>query len=96
MLPEMHLTRINASQLCQACGMGTQQPKNDGPVNKLSYQEPRPFGTPRHTWNDNIKMNITAADCIYVVQEDKHHWRAFVDSAVNHRVPQKACNFLVI
>jgi hypothetical protein len=49
----------------------------------------RPLGRPRHTWEDNIKMDlreigIDGANWIRLVQ-DRVQWRAFVNTVMNLR-----------
>jgi hypothetical protein len=51
----------------------------------------RPLGRPRRRWKDNIKMDlreigIDGANCIRLSQA-KVQWRAFVNTAMNLRVP---------
>jgi hypothetical protein len=51
----------------------------------------RPLGRPRGRWEDNIKMDlremgIDEADLIWLAQ-DRVHWRAFVSTVMNLRVP---------
>jgi hypothetical protein len=51
----------------------------------------RPLGRPRHTWVDNIKMDLSeirlsVVDWICLVQ-DRYRWRALVNSVMNLRVP---------
>jgi hypothetical protein len=51
----------------------------------------RPLGRPRHSWNDNIKMNfreigIDGANCIRLPQ-DRVWWRPFVNTVMNLRFP---------
>jgi hypothetical protein len=51
----------------------------------------RPLGRPRRRWEDNIKMNlgeigIDGANWIQLAQ-DRVQWRAFVNTAMNLRVP---------
>jgi hypothetical protein len=53
----------------------------------------RPLGRPRHRWEDNIKMNLREigldrAKWIRLAR-DRVHWRAFVNTVVNRRVPIK-------
>jgi hypothetical protein len=51
----------------------------------------RPLGRPRPRWEDNIKMDLTeirwgGMDWIDLAQ-DRHQWRALVNTAMNLRVP---------
>jgi hypothetical protein len=51
----------------------------------------RPLGRPRHRWEDNIKIDlreigIDGAIWIQLAQ-DRVHWRAFVKTVMNLRVP---------
>jgi hypothetical protein len=51
----------------------------------------RPLGRPRRRWEDNIKMDlgeigIDGANWIRLAQ-DRVHWRAFVNTVMNLRVP---------
>ena len=51
----------------------------------------RPLGTPRHRWEDNIKMDLQEVGCggmdwIELVP-DTDRWRALVNAAMNPRVP---------
>jgi hypothetical protein len=51
----------------------------------------RPLGKPRHTWEDNIKMELRevgrgGADWIDLAQ-DRDMWRALVYTVMNLRVP---------
>jgi hypothetical protein len=51
----------------------------------------RPLGRPRHRWEDNIKLDlreigIDGANWIQVAQ-DRVHWRVFVNTVMNLRVP---------
>jgi hypothetical protein len=51
----------------------------------------RPLGRPRRRWEDNIKMDlgetgIDGASWIRLAQ-DRVHWRAFVNTVKNLRVP---------
>jgi len=50
-----------------------------------------PFGRIRHTWEDNIKMDLHevgmgAVDCIELAQ-DRDRWRAIVNAIMKLRVP---------
>jgi hypothetical protein len=51
----------------------------------------RPLGRPRHTWVDNIKMDLreigwNGGDWINLAQ-DRDKWRALVRAVMNFRVP---------
>jgi hypothetical protein len=51
----------------------------------------RTLGRPRHRWEDNVKMDlreigIDGANWIQLVQ-DRVHWRAFVNTVTNLRIP---------
>jgi hypothetical protein len=51
----------------------------------------RPLGRPRRRWIDNIKMDLleiglNVVDWIDLAQ-DRHRWRALVNSVMNLRVP---------
>jgi hypothetical protein len=51
----------------------------------------RPLERPRHTWMDNIKMDIleirlSVVDWIGLAQ-DRYRWRVLVNSVMNLRVP---------
>jgi hypothetical protein len=53
-------------------------------------EEKRPFGRPRHRWEDNIKMNLYevgegCGDWIDLAQ-DRDRWRALVGMVRNFRV----------
>jgi len=51
----------------------------------------RPLGRPRHSWEDNIKMDLQDVACGVMdwieLAEDRDRWRAFVDAVMNLRVP---------
>ena len=50
----------------------------------------RPFGRPRHRWEDNIKMDLRevggGGDWMELAQ-DRERWRALVNTMMNFRVP---------
>jgi hypothetical protein len=51
----------------------------------------RPLGRPRRRWEDNIKMDLMEirthrTNRIHMAQ-DRVHWRAFVNTVMNLRVP---------
>jgi hypothetical protein len=51
----------------------------------------RPLGRPRHSWEDNIKMDLQevgggCGDWMELVQ-DRDRWRALVSAVMNFQVP---------
>jgi hypothetical protein len=54
-------------------------------------EEKRPLGRPRHTWVDNIKMNLreiewSGMDWIDLAQ-DRDQWGTLLNAVMNLRVP---------
>jgi hypothetical protein len=51
----------------------------------------RPLGTPRHRWEDNIKMDLQEFGGVRVdwmeLAQDREEWRALVSTVKNFRVP---------
>ena len=51
----------------------------------------RPLGRPRHTWENNIKMDLREVGWDpgewIDLAEDRDQWRAYVRAAMNLRVP---------
>jgi len=51
----------------------------------------RPLGRPRHSWEDNIKMDLQEVGCWGMdwieVARDGDRWRALVNAVMNLRVP---------
>jgi hypothetical protein len=51
----------------------------------------RPLGRPRHTWVDNIRMDLVEVgwgDVDWIgLEKDRNSWRAVVNSVLNLRVP---------
>ena len=50
----------------------------------------RPFGRPRHRWEDNIKMDLQevgggCGDWMELAQDER--WRALLSTVMNFRVP---------
>jgi len=61
-------------------------------------EEKRPLGSPRHRWDDNIKMHLQEVECggmdwIDQVQ-DSDRWLALVNAVMNLRFPYNVGNFL--
>jgi hypothetical protein len=58
----------------------------------------RPFGRPRHRWEDNIKMDLQEVGCGGMdwieLARDRYRWWALVDAVMNLWVPLNAGNFL--
>jgi len=50
-----------------------------------------PFGRTRRRWEDNIKMDLQEVGCGGMdwieLAQDRYRWRAFVNVAMNFRVP---------
>ena len=51
----------------------------------------RPPGRPRHSWVDNIKMDLQEVGCWHVdgigLAQDRDGWRKLVNAVMNLRVP---------
>ena len=51
----------------------------------------RPLGRPRHTWEDNIKMDLRELGCGCVdwmeIAQYRDRWLALVSAVMNLRVP---------
>ena len=51
----------------------------------------RPLGRPRHTWVDNITMDLQEVGCGYTdwiwLAQDRDSWRTLVSVVMNLRVP---------
>ena len=63
-------------------------------VHKVLVGKPegkRPLGTPRHRWEDNIKMDLeeVGRSCRHWMElaRDRESWRALVSTVMNFRVP---------
>jgi len=58
----------------------------------------RPFGRPRHRWEDNIKMYLHEVGCGGMdwieLAQDRDRCRALVNAVMNFRNPQNERNFL--
>lgn len=55
--------------------------------------------TPKHSRKDNITLGVRETEWDSVdwinLAHDKNKWRVLVDTAMNHRVPNKGQNFLI-
>jgi hypothetical protein len=51
----------------------------------------RPLGRPRHSWEDNIKMDLQEVRCggidLIELAQDRDRWCAFVNAVTNLWVP---------
>ena len=51
----------------------------------------RPLRRPRHSWEDNIKMDLKEVSCDprdrIALAEDRDQWRAYVRAVMSLRVP---------
>jgi len=51
----------------------------------------RPFGRPRHRWEDSIKMDLQEVGCGGMdwirLAQDRDRWRALVNVVINLQVP---------
>jgi hypothetical protein len=58
----------------------------------------RPLGRPKHTWEDNIKMDLQEVGCGSIdwikLAQDRNKWQALVNAVMNIRAPFNAGNFL--
>jgi hypothetical protein len=70
-------------------------------VNKVLVEKPEgknPLERPKHTWEDNIKMDLPEVGCVGIdwieLVQDRNRWRALVNAVKNLRVAQNAGNFL--
>ena len=52
----------------------------------------RPFGRPRHRWEDNIKMDLKEVECGDMdwidLTQNRDGWQAFVNVVMNPWVPK--------
>jgi len=57
-----------------------------------------PFGRPRRSWEDNIKMDLQEVGCGGMdwieLAQDRDRWRALVNAVMNLRVAQNEGKFL--
>ena len=63
-------------------------------VHKILVGKPegkRPLGRPRHTWEDNIKMDLQEVGRVYgdwmELAQDRDRWRALVSTVMNFGFP---------
>jgi len=58
----------------------------------------KPFGAPRHRWEDNINMDLQEVECWRMdrinLAQDRDTWQALVNAVINLRVPCNGGNFL--
>jgi hypothetical protein len=58
----------------------------------------RPFGKPRHRWEDNIKIDpqeVRYGGTGWIeLARDRYRWQALVNVVMNFQAPQNAENFL--
>ena len=51
----------------------------------------RPLGRLRHSWEDNIKMDLQVGGCVGMdwieLAQDRDRWRVLVTAVMNLRVP---------
>jgi hypothetical protein len=51
----------------------------------------RPLGRPRHSWDDNIKVDLQEVGCGVMdwikLTQDRDRWRSLVNAVVNLLVP---------
>ena len=51
----------------------------------------RPIGRPRHSWEDNIKVDLQEVGCGGMdwieLAQDRDRWRALVNTVMNLQVP---------
>ena len=57
----------------------------------VKTEEKKPFGRPRHRWEDNIKMDLQEVRCGGMdwieLAQDRDRWWALVNVVMNLRVP---------
>jgi len=58
----------------------------------------RPLGSPRHRWEDNVKLDLQEMECDGMdwieLAQDRDKWRALVSAVINLQVSKNAGNFL--
>jgi hypothetical protein len=82
-----------------ACGTyGRQERCIQGLVGRSEGK--RPFGRPRHRWEDNIKIDLQEVvwgGMAWIdLAQDRDRWWALVNAVMNLQVPQNAGNFLTV
>jgi hypothetical protein len=89
----LNIVRVIKSRRLRWAGHVARMEKGRGVYRVLAGrpEEKRPLGRPRRRWEDNIKMDlreiwINGANWIRLSQ-DRVQWRAFVNTAMNLRVP---------
>jgi len=63
-------------------------------VSRVLVRKPegnRPFGKPRLSWEDNIKMDLQEVECVGMdwieMAQDRAKWRGLVNAVMNLRFP---------
>ena len=72
-----HVTRMEQSRIAYRVLVGKPEGK-------------RPLGSPRHRWENNIKVDLREVGCDpgeWIDLEDRDQWRAYVRAVMNLRVP---------
>jgi hypothetical protein len=81
--------KIEKNEMCGACSkVGEERGMYRVLVGKPEGK--RPLGRPRHSWEDNIKMDLQEVGCGCMdwigLAQDRGRWRALVNAVMNLRV----------